>query len=54
MIHAFMTTLVKDMSTLEDIVSLNYTTLEQLNYIRIESLYDQLEVWTKYLREKNP
>jgi 2C-methyl-D-erythritol 2,4-cyclodiphosphate synthase len=29
MIHAFMTTLAKDMSTLEDSVALNNTTLEQ-------------------------
>jgi hypothetical protein len=42
MIQAFMTTLVKDMSTLEDSVAMNNTTLEQLAYRRIISLYDQL------------
>jgi hypothetical protein len=54
MIQAFMTTLAKDMSTLEDSVALNNAMLEKLTYRRIESLYDQLEVWTTYLRNKNP
>jgi hypothetical protein len=54
MIQAFMETLLKDMSTLEDNISMHNATLEQLAYRRIRSLYDQLEVWTTYLREKNP
>jgi hypothetical protein len=52
MVQDFMTKLEKDMSTLDDNISLNNATLEKLTYRRIESLYDQLEVWTTYLRRK--
>jgi hypothetical protein len=54
MVQAFMTRLEKDMGTLEDNITLINATLEQLTYKRIESLYDQLEVWTTYLRSINP
>jgi hypothetical protein len=54
MIQAFMTTLAKDMSTLEDNMAMNNAALEQLTYRRIRSLYDQLEIWTTYIRDKNP
>ena len=46
MVQAFMTKLEKDMGILEDNIVLINATLEQLTYRRIESLYDQLEVWT--------
>jgi hypothetical protein len=42
--QAFMTTLAKDMSTLEDNMAMNNAALEQLTYRRIRSLYDQLEI----------
>jgi hypothetical protein len=54
MIQDFMTTLEKDMSTLEDNMAMNNAALEQLTYRRIRSLYDQLEIWTTYIRDKNP
>jgi hypothetical protein len=53
MIQAFMETLLKDMSTLEDNIAMHNATLEELAYRRIISLYDQLEVWTTYLKGKN-
>jgi hypothetical protein len=53
MVQAFMKKLEKDMSTLDDSISLNNATLEQMTYRRIESLYNQLEVWTTYLRRKS-
>jgi len=49
-----MITLEKDMSTLEDNISMNNTDIEKLNYSRIRSMYDQLEIWTAYNRDKNP
>jgi hypothetical protein len=52
MIQAFMTTLKKDMSTLEDSMAMNNATLEQLVYRRIRSMYDQLEIWMTYIRDK--
>jgi hypothetical protein len=52
MIHAYMTRLEKYMSALDDSIAMIEETLEQLSYRRIESLYNQLEVWTTYLREK--
>jgi hypothetical protein len=52
MIQAFMETLLKYMSTLEDSIAMHNATLEELAYHRIKSLYDQLEVWTTYLRGK--
>jgi hypothetical protein len=39
MIQAFMTTLAKYMSTLEDIVNMNNASLEKLVYMRIKSLF---------------
>jgi hypothetical protein len=54
MIYKFMEKLSKDMSTLEDNISMHKTTMEHVVYRRIISLYDQLEVWITYLREKNP
>jgi hypothetical protein len=53
MIHAYMTRLEKDMSALDDIISMIEAMLEKLSYRRIESLYNQLEVWTTYLRRKS-
>lgn len=53
MVKAFMTKLEKDMRSLHDNIAMNNATLEQLTYKRIESLYDQLEVWTAYLRSKS-
>jgi hypothetical protein len=44
MIQEFMVTLVKDMSTIEDNVAMHNVALEQLNYRRIRTLYDQLEI----------
>jgi hypothetical protein len=52
MIHAYMTKLEKDMSTLDDSVAMIEAMLEQISYRRIESLYNQLEVWTTYLQSK--
>jgi hypothetical protein len=49
MIQDYMTRLEKDMSTLDDSITMIEATLEQLSYRRIESLYNQLEVWTTYL-----
>jgi hypothetical protein len=49
-----MATLLKDMGTIEDNMAMNNTALEQLTYRRIRSLYDQLEIWTTYIRGKNP
>jgi HD superfamily phosphohydrolase YqeK len=43
MVQDFMTKLEKDMSILDDNISLNNATLEQMTYMRIKSLYDQLE-----------
>jgi hypothetical protein len=54
MIQAFMATLSRDMQVLEDNIAMHATTLEELLYQRIISLYDQLEVWTIYLRDMNP
>jgi hypothetical protein len=45
MIHAYMTRLEKDMSALDDSISMIEAMLEKLSYRRIESLYNQLEVW---------
>jgi hypothetical protein len=53
MIQAFMETLLKDMSTLEDSIVIHNTWLKELAYHRIISLYDKLEVWTTYLRGKS-
>jgi hypothetical protein len=53
MVQAFMTKLEKDMSTLDDSIAMNNATLEQLTYRRIESLYDQLEFWTAYLKSES-
>jgi hypothetical protein len=52
MVEDFMKKLEKDMSTLDDNIAMNDATLEQLTYKRIESLYDQLEVWVAYLQRK--
>ena len=52
MVQAFMTKLEKEMGTLDDNISMNNATLEKLKYRRNESLYDELEVWTTYLRRK--
>jgi hypothetical protein len=54
MIQAFMATLSKDMQVIEDNIAMHVATLEELLYRRIISLYDQLEVWTVYLKDKNP
>jgi hypothetical protein len=53
MIQDFMTKLEKDMSALDENISMNKATLEQLSYRRIKSLYNQLEVWTTYLQSKS-
>jgi hypothetical protein len=53
MVQDFMTKLEKDMSALDDNITMNDATLEQLTYRRIESLYDQLEVWIAYLQRKS-
>jgi hypothetical protein len=53
-IQSFMMNLEKDMSTLEDNMAMNNATLEQLTYRRIISQYNQLEIWTTYIRDKNP
>jgi hypothetical protein len=53
MIQAFMATLSKDMLVIEDNIAMHNATLEELLYRRIISLYDQLEVWTVYLKDKN-
>jgi hypothetical protein len=53
MVQDFMTKLEKDMRTLNDNISMKNETLEKLTYRRIKSLYDQLEVWTTYLKRKS-
>jgi hypothetical protein len=53
MIQAYMKRLEKDMSALDEGIAMIEATLEQLSYKRIESLYNQLEVWTTYLQGKN-
>jgi HD superfamily phosphohydrolase YqeK len=45
MIQAFMETLLKDMSNLEDSIDMHNPALEELAYRRIRYLYDQLKVW---------
>jgi hypothetical protein len=42
MVQAFMTTLSKDMQTLDDNVAMHTTTLEEMDYHRLISLYNQL------------
>jgi hypothetical protein len=42
----------KDMSALDERITMNEETMEQLSYRSIKSLYNQLEVWTTYLRSK--
>jgi hypothetical protein len=54
MVQAFMATLSKDMQTLDDNIAMHTTTLEEMAYHRLISLYDQLEIWTIYLRDKSP
>jgi hypothetical protein len=54
MIQAFMAMLSKDMQTLKDNTTMHTTTLEELAYRRVMSLYDQLEIWTTYIRDKRP
>jgi len=54
MIQSFMDTLSKDMQTLDDNVAMHMTTIEELAYRKLISLYDQLEIWTIYLRYKSP
>jgi hypothetical protein len=54
MIQAYMTKLEKDMSALDDSMAMIEAMLEKLSYRRIESLYNQLEVWTAYLQSKRP
>jgi len=53
MIQAFMATLLKYMSNLKDNKAMHNSTPEELAYCRIKSMYDQLEVWTTYLRDKS-
>jgi hypothetical protein len=48
-----MTTMVKDMSTLEDSVTMNNAALEELVYKIIRSFFNQTEIWMAYIREKN-
>jgi hypothetical protein len=45
MIQAFMATLSKDIQVIEDNIAMHTTSLEELVYQRINSLYDQLDVW---------
>jgi hypothetical protein len=54
MVQAFMTTLSKDMQTLDDNMVMHTTTIEELAYHRLVSLHDQLEIWVAYLWDKNP
>jgi hypothetical protein len=49
MVQAFVAKLKKNMSTLDDNITLNNEALEKLTYRRIKSLYDQLEVWMAHL-----
>ena len=53
MIHAYMTRLEKDTSALDDNISMIKEMLEKLSYRRIESLYNQLEVWMDYIQSKS-
>jgi hypothetical protein len=54
MVHEFMATLSKDMQTLYDNVAMHIYTIEEFAYHRLISLYDQLKIWTTYLRDKSP
>jgi hypothetical protein len=54
MIKAFMATLSKDMQTLKDNMTMHATSLEELAYRWISTLYDQLEMWKTYIRDKSP
>jgi hypothetical protein len=54
MVQAFMATLSKYMQTLDDNVAMHTTTIEELAYHRLISLYDQLEIWVAYLWDKSP
>jgi hypothetical protein len=52
MIQDYMKKMEKYMNSLDDSVSMIEAMLEQLSYRRIESLYNQLVVWTTYLQRK--
>jgi glucose-6-phosphate-specific signal transduction histidine kinase len=52
MIQDFMTMIVKYMSTLQDSMAMNNASLEHLVYRRIISLFDRLEIWKAYIRDK--
>jgi hypothetical protein len=54
MIQEFMATLSKDMQTLKDNISIDTPALEQLEYHGVMFLYDHLEVWKTYVRDKRP
>jgi hypothetical protein len=54
MIQEFMATFSKDMQTLKDNMTMHTTALEELAYHRVMSLYDQLEIWKTYVRDKRP
>jgi hypothetical protein len=53
MVQYFMKKLEKDMISLDESIAMNEATLEQLTYRIIESLYNQLKVWTTYLQRKS-
>jgi hypothetical protein len=48
-----MATLVKDMQTLSDNTTMHKASLKELAYHWIVALYDQLEMWTTYIRDKS-
>jgi hypothetical protein len=49
MIQAYMKKLEKDRSNLDDSMAMIEAMLKQLSFRRIESLYNQLEVWMAYI-----
>jgi len=54
MIQVFMATLSKDTLNLKENIAMHTKSLEELAYLRISTLYDQLEMWTTYIWDKSP
>jgi hypothetical protein len=53
MIQAFMVTLEKDTKTVNNNTVMHQDALEELEYHWIIALYNQLEIWTTYIWDKN-
>jgi len=53
MIQAFMETLAKDTRTIIDNTVIHEATFEELSYCIVLSLYNQLKIWTTYIRDKS-